>query len=159
MTMRRKKQYFQTCPGDPPPITILVRHRLTFSEVDALAIAWHGHYPRFFEIAHTELMRKIGLTYDEYRRCGIGAPMVQCHVDYFAPLLLDEDFSIQAALSWSDGARLNVSYEVRKPGGDLAGTGYTVQMLFDLQTREPYIFPPPLIEKTWERWKNREFHD
>jgi acyl-CoA thioester hydrolase len=155
--MRRKKQYFKTFPDDPPPISISVRHRLTFSEVDALAIAWHGHYPKFFELAHTELMRRVGLTYEAYKQSGIGAPIVQCHVDYFAPLLLDEECTIQATLSWSDGARLNVSYEVRNSAEEIAATGYTVQMFFDLHTREPFIFPPPLIEKTWERWKNREF--
>lgn len=157
--MRRKKQYFKTYPGDPAPISIAVKHRLTFSEVDALAIAWHGHYPRFFELAHTELMRKVGLTYAEYKKCDLGAPIVQCHLDYFAPLLLDEVFTIRAELSWSDGARINVSYEVWKPDGQLAGSGYTVQMFFNLYSHEPYIFPPPLIEKTWQRWKNREFYD
>lgn len=154
--MRRKKQYFKTFPGDPPPISICVRHRLTFSEVDALAIAWHGHYPRFFELAHTELMRRIGLTYEEYKQYGVGAPIVQCHVDYFVPLLLDEDCIIQASLSWSDGARLNVSYEVRNSSGEIAGTGYTVQMFFNVYTHEPYILPPPLVAEIWQRWQHGE---
>ena len=73
------------------PVSVRVARRLRFSEVDALAIAWHGGYPRFFEDAHTELMRKLGLTYEHYRRHGYGAPVVQCHVDYFEPLLLDEE--------------------------------------------------------------------
>lgn len=156
--MRRRKLYFQAFPGDPPPIGIEVGHRLTFSEVDALAIAWHGHYPRFFELAHTELMRKIGLTYDAYRSDNIGAPIVQCHVDYFAPLQLDEQCTIRAELHWSGGARLNVSYVVKKESGQIAGTGYTVQMLFDATTHAPCILPPPRIDAIWQRWKNREFH-
>ncbi len=152
--MRRKKRYFPSYPGDPSPISIVVKHRLTFSEVDALAIAWHGHYPRFFELAHTELMRKVGLTYEAYKQHDVGAPIVQCHVDYFAPLLLDEEFSIRAELHWSDGARLNVSYTVQGADGRIAGTGYTVQMFFNVYTHEPYILPPPLVALIWQRWQN-----
>ncbi len=154
--MRRKKRYFPAYPGDPSPISIVVKHRLTFSEVDALAIAWHGHYPRFFELAHTELMRKVGLTYEAYKQHDVGAPIVQCHVDYFAPLLLDEEFSIRAELHWSDGARLNVSYTVQGADGRIAGTGYTVQMFFNVYTHEPYILPPPLVADIWQRWQHGE---
>jgi len=154
--MRRKKRYFPAYPGDPSPISIVVKHRLTFSEVDALAIAWHGHYPRFFELAHTELMRKVGLTYEAYKQHDVGAPIVQCHVDYFAPLLLDEEFSIRAELHWSDGARLNVSYTVQGADGRIAGTGYTVQMFFNVYTHEPYILPPTLVAEIWQRWQHGE---
>lgn len=154
--MRRKKRYFPAYPGDPSPISIVVKHRLTFSEVDALAIAWHGHYPRFFELAHTELMRKVGLTYEAYKQHDVGAPIVQCHVDYFAPLLLDEEFSIRAELHWSDGARLNVSYTVQGADGRIAGTGYTVQMFFNVYTHEPYILSPPLVAEIWQRWQHGE---
>lgn len=157
MPKRRQKKYFTTLPDDPQPIVHEVQHRLAFSEVDALAIGWHGHYPEFFEMAHTELMRKIGLTYDLYRENSIGAPIVQLHADYFAPLILDEIFTIRAELVWSDGARINVNYEIIKENGQLAGTGYTVQMLFDAYNHTPFVTTPPLVESVWQRWKNGEF--
>ena len=156
---RRQKKYFTSLPDDPQPIVHEVRHRLAFSEVDALAIGWHGHYPEFFEMAHTELMRKIGLTYDLYRENGIGAPIVQFHADYFAPLILDELFTLRAELVWSDGARINVNYEIIKENGQLAGTGYTVQMLFDANNHTPFVTTPPLVEAVWQRWKNGDFKD
>ena len=116
--MRRTKKTFITAPGDPAPLTLEVKHRLAFSEVDALAIGWHGHFPRFFEMAHTALMRKIGLTYDVYRKNQVGAPIVQLHTDYYAPLVLDELFTIRAEFVWSGGARINVNYEIIKENGD-----------------------------------------
>ena len=157
MPKRRQKKYFTSLPDEPQPIVHEVQHRLAFSEVDALAIGWHGPYPEFFEMAHTELMRKIGLTYDLYRQNGIGAPIVQLHADYFAPLVLDELFTIRAELVWSDGARINVNYEIIKENGQLAGTGYTVQMLFDAYNHTPFVTTPPLVESVWQRWKNGEF--
>ncbi len=156
--MRRKKKYFQSLSGDPAPIVHEVKHRLAFSEVDALAIGWHGHYARFFEMAHTELMRKIGLTYAAYRENNVGAPIVQLHADYYAPLDLDEEFTIRAELVWSGGARLNVNYELVKENGELAGTGYTVQMLFNPYDHTPCLAPPPFVEEVFRRWANGEFH-
>ncbi|MDD2480499.1 MAG: hypothetical protein PHS31_11485, partial [Victivallaceae bacterium] len=34
--MRRKQQYFKTKPNDPIPVSVEVRHRLAFSEVDTI---------------------------------------------------------------------------------------------------------------------------
>lgn len=155
---RRKKTYFSSNPGEPEPIEYTIHRRLKFSEVDALAIAWHGRFPQFFEEAHTELMRNIGLDYDSYRKHNIGAPIVQCHIDYFIPLELDELFSVTAKLYWSDGARLNVGYTVAKEDGSVAATGYTVQMFFDVYTHTPYVTTPELVENVWERWKKGEIN-
>ncbi len=157
--MRRKKSYFTPEAGDPPPVAVTVERRLKFSEVDALAIAWHGHYPAFFEDAHTELMRKVGLTYECYGKCDVGAPIAQLHVDYHAPLRLDEKFQIRAELKWHDGARLNVEYTVRQENGEVAATGYTVQLFINMQTGEPYMFAPPIYEECQKKWRSGEFHE
>ena len=157
--MRRRKQYFTPNPGDPAPIAVSVRRRIAFSEVDAMAVAWHGNYPRFFEAAHTELMQKIGLTFAAYARHDLAAPVVQCHVDYFSSLMLDEAYTVRAELFWNDGARLDTSYTVIAEDGRLCAAGYTVQMFCDLKTREPHMFPPPLVAAMRERWQKGEFHD
>ncbi len=157
--MRRTKKTFITAPGDPAPLTLELKHRLAFSEVDALAIGWHGNYPRFFEMAHTELMRKIGLTYEAYRKNEVGAPIVQFHADYFVPLVLDELFTIRAEYVWSGGARINVNYEIIKENGKLAATGYTVQMLFDPHTHTPYITTPLFFQEVLDKWQDGELYE
>ena len=96
--MRRSKSYFKTEPGAPAPLSVTIRRHLAFSEVDAMAVAWHGNYLRFFEAAHTELMQKIGLGFAVYAKYDLAAPVVQSHVDYFAPLMLDEEFTVRAEL-------------------------------------------------------------
>ena len=155
--MRRRKSYFTTEPGAPAPLVLVCRRRIAFSEVDAMAVAWHGNYLRFFEAAHSELMQKIGLGFAEYAKHGIAAPVVQCHVDYYSSLVLDEEFTICAELYWNDGARLDTSYTIRGNDGRLCATGYTVQMFCDLKTREACLFPPAPAAAMRERWRNGEF--
>ncbi|HPY90227.1 MAG TPA: thioesterase family protein [Lentisphaeria bacterium] len=157
--MRRQQHYFQQYPGDPAPITVTIQRRLRFSEVDALGIAWHGRYLQFFEDAHTELMHKTGLTYDHYFKHDVAAPIVQAHVDYFAPLLLDEQFAVKATFFWCEGARLNVEYSVTKPNGELAATGFTVQMFYDIKTRKPCLLIPDIFQECLEQWKKGAFYD
>ena len=156
--MRRRKSYFSANPGDPRPISQKVRRRISFSEVDAMAVAWHGNYTRFFEAAHSELMQKIGLGFQEYAKYQTAAPVVQCHVDYYSSLVLDEEFEICAELYWNDGARLDISYTITGNDGRLCATGYTVQMFCDLRTREPYMFPPEPVSVMRERWRRGDFH-
>ncbi len=155
--MRRKQHYFTSEPGVPAPLELTVKRTLRFSEVDALAIAWHGNYLRFFEDAHTELMRKIGLSYERYFAAQLGAPVAQAHVDYHAPLQLDQEFSVTARLFWNDGARLNVEYEIHTADGVLAATGYTVQMFVELATRQPCLAVPPLLAECQDRWRKGDF--
>lgn len=157
--MRRKLKYFKSEPGDPAPVWIEVAHKIAFSEVDALAIAWHGHYPRFFELGHSALMRKVGLTYENYRKYDIGAPIVQCHADYYKPLLLDDDLTIRAELHWSDGARLNVAYVLSDSSGEICGSGYTVQMFFNAFSHEPYILVPPFVDEIFKKWQSGAFNE
>lgn len=156
--MRRRRSYFVTPPDAPLPVEVSVRRRVAFSEVDAMAVAWHGNYPRFFEAAHTELMQKIGLGYAAYARCQVAAPIVQCHVDYHNSLILDEEFTVTARLFWNDGARLDIEYSVVGADGRLCASGYTVQMFCDLKTREPFIFPPEPAATMRDRWRKGEFH-
>ena len=151
--MRRKKEYFEQFPGEPAPLSVTVSHRVRFSEVDAMAIVWHGRYLEFFEKAHTELMRRAGLEYPAYRERNLAAPVVQSHVDYFRPLRLDEVIAIEARLFWCEGARLNVAYRITGADGATAASGFTVQMFVDGATRAPCMVEPDLIAEVKERWR------
>ncbi len=154
--MRRKKQYFDRC-GDVLPVTATVQKRISFSEVDGIAIVWHGNYPKFFEMAWEELSRKIGLSYKQYFDNNLKCPIVQLHIDYYAPLELEEKISIKASLIWTEAARLNTEYTIYKENGKLASTGFTVQVFTDLSTNEPCFIDPPLFKKIRERWVAGEF--
>jgi acyl-CoA thioester hydrolase len=156
---RRKKKYFDREVDAPPAIEVAITRRLQFSEVDALAIAWHGRYMAFFEEAANELGQMIGLTYAAYRDAGVGAPIAQIHVDYHQPLLLDQKFTVTAALIWSSAARLNTEYRIVNELDEWVATGYTIQMFYDITSREPFWLTPELVENMKKRWENGEFND
>jgi acyl-CoA thioester hydrolase len=155
--LRRKKGgYFAFDSSVPRPLVMRVKHRVRFSEVDPMAVMWHGRYAKLFEQANEDLGKMIGLGYGDFHREKLRAPIVQLHVDYFAPTILGEDVEIVGRLVWNEGARMNMEYEIRKPDGKIAVTGYTVQMFVE-ENGTALLASPGLLEKCRGRWRAGEF--
>ncbi len=156
--MRRKLgKYFKIMPKDPAPLIARVQKRVSFSDVDIMGIVWHGRYSKYFEEGFAGIGRKYGLSYKEFYKAGLRAPIVQMHIDYHLPLTLDEVCLIEASMIWSEGAKINIEYTAIKENGQIAATGYTVQMLTDAKSQEPFIITPPLLEECREKWLKGEY--
>ena len=153
---RRKGGYFPAVVDGQSPLVVRLKHRVRFSEVDPMAIVWHGRYAQLFEQANDELGRLSGLSYADFRRERLLAPIVQLHVDYFAPVQLGEDIVIIGKMMWNEAARIDNEYEIVKPDGTLAAAGYTVQMFVE-QSGTPLMASPPLLEACQRRWRAGEF--
>ncbi|MCP5004737.1 MAG: acyl-CoA thioesterase [Planctomycetes bacterium] len=152
--MRRKTDnYFEVLPVDPAALTVRVEKRVCFSDVDVMGIVWYGRYSKYFEEGFAEIGRQYGLSYKDFYEAGVRAPIVQMHVDYHLPLILDEVCIIEANMLWHEGARVNIEYKIIKESGEVAATGYTVQMFIEAESQEPIIVSPPLLEKCREKWR------
>jgi acyl-CoA thioester hydrolase len=158
MNTRRKHKYFEREPGAPEPVSVEVKHRCQFSEVDALAIVWHGRYAGFFEKASEALGRKIGLSYHSMYAAGVSAPLAQLHIDYHRPLKLSEVCSIRASVIWTEASRLNIEYVILKEDCTVACTGYTVQMFVDSGSGEVCILSPDLLVECRNNWRRGDFN-
>jgi acyl-CoA thioester hydrolase len=155
MTRRRKRTVFKREPGDPLPLSVTVSRRVAFHEVDAMGVAWHGHYAKYFEEASSEARRNCGLTYEAFREANLRAPIIRFHVEHFNSLLLDEKMTVTASMIWTEAARLNTEYEILKENGLVAATGYTVQLFTDGTTGEPCLTPPGILEESRKQWRER----
>jgi len=156
---RKKSGYFSAeadAPPAPPPIAVRLKQRIRFSDVDPMGILWHGRYAQLFEAANEEIARRCAMTYADFHREHLTAPIVQFHIDYFLPVFLGEEVGIIGRMIWNDGARLNIEYEIQKENGELAAAGYTVQMFVD-EAGTPLVASPALHEKCRKRWQGGEF--
>ncbi len=157
MLRRKKEGYFERREKDPAPVRVSLKRRVQFNETDVMGIVWHGNYPKYFEEASAELGRKCGLSYQAYYEAKIQAPIVQLHVDYHKPLILEEEFTVEASYLWSEGARLNTEFIVRRADGSMAATGYTVQMFMNAFSKEPLLVSPEVLEQCRKRWQAGDF--
>jgi len=150
-----KKNYFQPQDNAPEPLRCSVERVVRFEEVDALAIVWHGRYPSYFEDGRVLLGEEYGLSYMDFYRQGVIAPIKQMHVDYLLPLRFGESFTIEAILHWTDATRLNHEFILRNTAGEVTTTGYSVQLLMD-QEQNVLMLPPPFYAEFRQRWLSGE---
>ena len=146
------RPYFPAQLGAPPPLRLTVERRVRFEEVDPLNIVWHGRYASFFEDARVALGDSYGIGYFDWHREGILTPIKNLHLDYLRPLSFPERFSIEAILHFSEAARLNFEFIVRNDRQQVTTTGYSVQMMVDLE-RNFLLTPPPFLRGFLERWQ------
>ena len=158
--MLRRYPYFEMrrSPGGdvPEPLRICVERRVRFEEVDAMGIVWHGRYPSYFEDARVALGIRLGIGYDTLVRERVPAPIKQLFIEHFAPLRFGQFCRIDAALHWSEAARMNMAYAIRTLDGILCASGYSVQLFTDADG-ELLLEPPGFYREFLRAWRGGEF--
>ena len=127
-------------------ISFETKIRVEYHHTDQMGIVHHSNYVKFFEVARTEWLRAMGITYAEMERRGVMMPIVDVAVKYRNPALYDELISVTAFVDEAPMARMTFRYEVRGEDGREIATGSTTLGFIDSQTRRPLRAPQWLLE-------------
>ena len=126
-----------------------------FHDVDAMNVAWHGHYVKYFEIARCALLRRFDYDYPQMQASGYLWPIVECHLKYVRPALYSQKLRVRATLVEYEN-RIKISYEIRdSESGERLTKGHTVQVAVDAQTRELQFVSPPIVFRNIEKAGSR----
>src|SRR5262245_43741663 len=124
-----------------------VRIRVRYPEVDGMGVVHHSHYPVWFEVGRTELMRELGEPYAALEAAGLFMPVVEMGARYRVPVLYDEEVDVETRIDSVGGATVRFSYRVsRADAGVLAAEGFTVHASVG-RDGAPVRMPAPLREK------------
>jgi acyl-CoA thioester hydrolase len=118
-----------------------------FYDLDPMNIVWHGNYPRFFELARTALLAKIGYGYDAMLASGYAWPIIDMHIRYYRPLRLGKWVDVTASIvEWEN--RLKMEYLVRdtETGGRMT-KGHTVQVDVDVKSEQMLWQTPDILKE------------
>lgn len=128
-----------------------VEVEVPFHDVDAMNVAWHGHYVKYFEIARCALLRRFDYDYPQMMASGYMWPVVDCHLRYVRPALYGQRLIVTATLLEYEN-RLRIGYEIRDAGsGERLTRGSTVQVAVDAATRELQFVSPPIVFSNVEK--------
>lgn len=147
-----KKPYFPSLPDQPSPLRVVTERVVRFEEVDPLGIVWHGRYPSYFEDGRVALGENYGIGYMDFYSHQVLAPIRKMHVDYHRPLTFGQRFFIEGILHWSEAARLNYEFVLRDDEGNVTTTGYTVQMMMDIEYKV-LLSLPDFYQGFLARWR------
>ena len=73
-----------------PELVHEIEVRPAFYDLDPMAVVWHGHYVKFFELARTALMQHFNYDYEQMRESGYLWPVVDMRLKYVRPATLHQ---------------------------------------------------------------------
>lgn len=128
-------------------LSAAVELEVGFPELDPMAVAWHGHYLRYFEQARVALMRLIGYDYPDMQASGYSWPIVEAKLRYVRAARYGQRLKVTAGLEeWEN--RLRIGYLiVDAAGGARITTGYTVQCAVAADGELQLVCPEALRER------------
>ncbi|MDE8601681.1 acyl-CoA thioesterase [Marinomonas sp. RSW2] len=121
---------------------------IPFHDVDAIRVAWHGHYAKYMEIARCKLMDKVNYSIVEMEESGYVWPVIDMRIRYAHPLIFGQKFKVRATLTeWEN--RLKVDYVFFDAQTNKRLTkAYTIQVAVEKTSGEmQYASPPILLQK------------
>jgi len=128
-----------------PILTGEVLIEVPFHDVDAMGVAWHGHYVKYLEIARTAMMRKVGLDFKQMQDWGVIWPVVVCNMKYIRPLSYGQTVRVRAELLEYQ-ARLRVRYLLTDlETGQRVNKAETIQLAVTADTGELLFQCPPQL--------------
>lgn len=120
------------------------RIRVRFAETDAMGIVHHANYLLYLEEARVEYLRSIGRPYTEMRSDGTDHAVLECFVQYRAPLRFDDLLDVHLVLAATTRASFQIAYLLAVDGSPRA-TAVTAHGAINQQGR-PVRLPPWLLE-------------
>jgi len=125
-----------------------VEIEIPFFDVDPMAVAWHGHYVKYFEVARCAMLRKIDYDYPKMHESGYLFPVVEIYLKYVNAARYGQ-VVVAAAEILEYENRLKIGYRIRdKATGQRLTKGWSVQVAVDAKTRAlQFVSPQILLEK------------
>ncbi len=131
----------------PPAGAVSIDLEIPFHDVDVLEVAWHGHYPKYLELARTALVRARRLDTSEMRALGFRFYIAEIFMRHVAPLRYGDRARVVA---WPVEIqnRLRIAYQIQNLTlGKLAAQGWTVMVTTDAAGELCLETPPVILER------------
>ena len=125
-----------------------VEIEIPFFDVDPMAVAWHGHYVKYFEVARCAMLRKIDYDYPKMHASGYLFPVVELYLKYVNAARYGQVVVVAAELLEYEN-RLKIGYRIRdKATRQRLTKGWSLQVAVDAKTSElQFVSPQILLDK------------
>ena len=118
---------------------------IPFHDVDMMAVVWHGHYAKYFEIALCAMLEQINYNYPQMRDSGYAWPVIDLRIRYVKPAVFRQNITITATIvEWEN--RLKIDYLIiDKDTGARLVKGHSIQVAVDMQTKAMCFESPKIL--------------
>ena len=125
-----------------------VQLRVRYAETDQMGYVYYGNYAAYYEVARTEVFRKLGIEYKEMEATGTMMPVLELKSKYIRPAKYDDMLTIKLLLKKKpSGSRILFEYEVYNEEGTKLNVGETTMVFVDMETGRPTAVPDLIHQK------------
>jgi len=118
-------------------ITDELEIRVRYAETDNMGFVYYGNYSIYYEIARTELIRNLGLSYKEMEDEGIFLPVNLMEIKYIKPAKYDDVLTIKTIVEQKPNLRLNFKHEIYNTENELINIGKVSLVFINSETGKP----------------------
>jgi acyl-CoA thioester hydrolase len=119
-----------------------------FHDLDPMAVVWHGHYLKYFELARCALLQRFDYDYLQMHESGYLWPIVDLRSKYVRSARIGQKLKVRAEIvEWEN--RLKIDYRISDAtSGQVLTRAHTIQVAVLLATGEmQFVSPPVLLER------------
>lgn len=121
--------------------------RVRYGETDQMGVVYHGNYATFFEIARTEWLRNLGVTYKDLENNGIMLPVISLSFNFLKSAKYDDLLSIYVILKKSPQVKIEFDYKIYNQNKEKISTGNSVLAFMNMKTNKPIKCPDYILNK------------
>ena len=116
--------------------------RVRYSETDQMGYVYNGNYAQYYEIGRVEMLRSLGMTYQEMEDSGVMMPLLELKSKFIKPALYDQELTIKTTVKTLPGVRIHFDYEIFNEAQELINIGHTSSAaVFAVKNRYHSRFP------------------
>ena len=119
--------------------------RVRYAETDQMGFVYYGNYATYFEVARTDALRRLGVSYQKIEQEGIWMPVLTFHVKYLKPAHYDDLLTVRVRVPELPQSRIRFDYELLR-GNECLSTAYTILAFVSAQRSRPLRVPRSIIE-------------
>lgn len=121
--------------------------RVRYADTDQMGYMYYGNYAAFFEVARTEMLRSLGLTYKGMEQDGVMMPVLELKSKYIKPALYDEVIKIKVIINQKPSVRIIFNYELFNENNELIHLGETTLVFVNMEKNKPCLPPKEFMER------------
>lgn len=121
--------------------------RVRYGETDQMGVVYHGNYATYFEVARTEWLRSLGVTYKYMEDSGIMLPVISLSFNFIKSAKYDDILTITVELKKSPLVKIEFDYEIVNQNKERISTGNSVLAFINMETNKPTKCPDYILEK------------
>jgi acyl-CoA thioester hydrolase len=122
--------------------------RVRYGETDQMGYLYYGNYALYYEIGRAEMIRSLGLSYQEMeKQFGIMMPVMSLQMRFVRPALYDELVTIRTTLRELPSSTITFHHELFNEKKKLLNGGSVKLCFVEMATNKTVGTPQYLREK------------